>query len=161
MKSLLLEIGTEEIPAGYIGPALESLSTTLLQKLTEARIDHGSAKVFATPRRLAVEVKKVADKQKPLTSEILGPPAKVGLDSKGRPTTAAKKFAEKVGVSVNTLTVKETKKGQYFVWRVACGLFALKFLKKRLPVPLPQQMSLPVHCAAVRTNQYQYVRHRL
>ena len=60
MKSLLLEIGTEEIPAGYIGPALESLSTTLLQKLTEARIDHGSAKVYATPRRLAVEIKKVA-----------------------------------------------------------------------------------------------------
>ncbi|MFC1567440.1 glycine--tRNA ligase subunit beta [Thermodesulfobacteriota bacterium] len=146
MKSLLLEIGTEEIPAGYIGPALESLSTTLLQKLTEARIDHGSAKVFATPRRLAVEVKKVADKQKPLTSEILGPPAKVGLDSKGRPTTAAKKFAEKVGVSVNTLTVKETKKGQYLAAKVTeKGLATRTLLKNILPgvilaTPFPKTM---------------------
>ena len=146
MKSLLLEIGTEEIPAGYIGPALESLSTTLLQKLTEARIDHGSAKVFATPRRLAVEIKKVAAKQKPLTSEVLGPPAKVGLDSQGRPTTAAKKFAEKVGVSVSTLTVKETKKGQYLAAKVTeTGLATRTLLKNILPgvilaTPFPKTM---------------------
>jgi len=146
MKSLLLEIGTEEIPAGYIGPALESLSTTLLQKLTEARIDHGSAKVFATPRRLAVEVKKVADKQKPLTSEVLGPPAKVGLDSNGRPTMAAKKFSEKVGVSVNTLTIKETKKGQYLAAKITeKGLASRTVLKSILPevilaTPFPKTM---------------------
>ncbi len=146
MKSLLLEIGTEEIPAGYIQPALESMSTTLLQKLTEARIDHGSSKVFATPRRLAIEVKKVADKQKPLTSEVLGPPAKVGLDNKGRPTTAAKKFAEKVGVSVSALTVKETKKGEYLAAKVIeKGLATRTLLKTILPevilaIPFPKTM---------------------
>jgi glycyl-tRNA synthetase beta chain len=146
MKSLLLEIGTEEIPAGYIGPALESLSTTLLKKLTDARVGHGSAKVFATPRRLAVEVKKVADKQKPLTSEVLGPPAKVGLDEKGRPTVAAKKFAEKVGVSVNTLAVKETKKGQYLAAKkTEKGLATRTLLKSILPevilaTPFPKTM---------------------
>jgi len=146
MKSLLLEIGAEEIPAGYIGPALESLSTTLLQKLTEARIDHGSAKVFATPRRLAVEVKKVADKQKPLTSEVLGPPEKVGLDEKGRPTVAAKKFAERVGVGVNALTVKETEKGRYLAAQITeKGLGTRTFLKSVLPevilaIPFPKTM---------------------
>jgi glycyl-tRNA synthetase beta chain len=146
MKSLLLEIGTEEIPAGYIGPALESLSTMLLKKLTDARVAHGSAKVFATPRRLAVEVKKVADKQKPLTSEVLGPPAKVGLDEKGRPTVAAKKFAEKVGVSVNTLAVKETKKGQYLAAKkTEKGLATRTLLKSILPevilaTPFPKTM---------------------
>ena len=72
MKSLLLEIGTEEIPAGYIEPALEFLSSALLQKMTDVRIEHGNAKVFGTPRRLAIEVQQVADKQKPLTSEVLG-----------------------------------------------------------------------------------------
>ena len=54
MSNLLLEIGSEEIPAGYIVPALNALSATLMQRLTDARIDHGSAEVYATPRRLAL-----------------------------------------------------------------------------------------------------------
>lgn len=146
MKSLLLEIGAEEIPAGYIGPALESLSTTLLQKLTEARIEHGSARVFATPRRLAVAVEKVADKQKPLTSEVLGPPEKVGLDKDGQPTVAAKKFAEKVGVPLKALTVKETEKGRYLCAKmVEKGLASKTLLKSILPevilaIPFPKTM---------------------
>ena len=45
MSNLLLEIGTEEIPAGYIKPALNSLASVLLKKLTDARIDHGKAEV--------------------------------------------------------------------------------------------------------------------
>ena len=111
MKTLLLEIGTEEIPAGYIEPALNTLSSNLLQKMTDARIDHGKAKIFATPRRLTVEVKKVADKQTPMTSEILGPPEKVGFDNKGRPTVAAKKFAEK-GKTVSRSIPPKTKSGK-------------------------------------------------
>ena len=42
MKTLLLEIGTEEIPAGYIAPALAALESMLVQKLADARIAHGS-----------------------------------------------------------------------------------------------------------------------
>ena len=146
MKSLLLEIGAEEIPAGYIEPALQSLSSTLMQKLTAARITHGGAKVFATPRRLALEIKKVADKQKPLTSEVLGPPEKVGLDKNGRPTMAAKKFAEKVGVSVNQLVVKKTEKGRYLSAKITeKGLATRTLLKSILPevilaTPFPKTM---------------------
>jgi glycyl-tRNA synthetase beta chain len=146
MKSLLLEIGTEEIPAGYIEPALEFLSSMLLQKMTDVRIEHGNAKVFGTPRRLAVEVQKVADKQKSLTSEELGPPEKVAFDKNGNPTTAALKFAEKVGVSVNALKVKETQKGRYVCARVAeRGLATRTLLKTILPevilaTPFPKTM---------------------
>ncbi|MEJ2656310.1 MAG: glycine--tRNA ligase subunit beta [Desulfobacterales bacterium] len=146
MKSLLVEIGTEEIPAGYIEPALESLSWTLLQKMTDARIAYGSAKVFGTPRRLGVEVQNVADKQKSFTSEIMGPPEKVGFDKNGKPTTAALKFAEKVGVSVNALSIKETGKGRYICARVAeRGLATRTLLKTILPevilsTPFPKTM---------------------
>lgn len=146
MKSLLLEIGTEEIPAGYIEPALEFLSSVLLQKMTDVRIEHGSARVFGTPRRLAVEVQQVADKQKSLTSEVLGPPEKVGFDINGNPTTAALKFAEKVGVSVNTLKIKETNKGRYVCARVAeRGQATRTLLKTILPevilsTPFPKTM---------------------
>jgi glycyl-tRNA synthetase beta chain len=146
METLLLEIGTEEIPAGYIEPALNVISSMLLQKMTDARIDHGSARIFATPRRLAVEVKKVAAKQKPLISEVVGPPEKVAFDEKGQPTVAAKKFAEKVGVSVNVLTVKDTNRGRYLCANVTeRGLPTPKLLKNILPevilsTPFPKTM---------------------
>jgi glycyl-tRNA synthetase beta chain len=146
METLLLEIGTEEIPAGYIEPALNVISSMLLQKMTDARIDHGSARIFATPRRLAVEVKKVAAKQKPLVSEVVGPPEKVAFNEKGQPTVAAKKFAEKVGVSVNALTVKDTNKGRYLCAKVTeRGLPTLTLLKNILPkvilsTPFPKTM---------------------
>jgi glycyl-tRNA synthetase beta chain len=146
METLLLEIGTEEIPAGYIEPALASMSQTLLKKMTDLRIDHGSARVFGTPRRLAVEVKKVALKQTPLSSEVLGPPEKIGFDQKGRPTMAATKFAEKVGVSINALSVKETDKGRYVCARVTEKGQATKTLLKTilpeviLATPFPKTM---------------------
>ncbi|MGB6011022.1 MAG: glycine--tRNA ligase subunit beta [Desulfobacterales bacterium] len=146
METLLLEIGTEEIPAGYIEPALTVLSSTLLKKMTDARIEHGSAKIFATPRRLALEVQKVADKQKSMTSDVLGPPEKVGFDKKGQPTVAAKKFAEKVGVSVNALTVEDTVKGRYLCAKITeRGLPTRTLLKNILPevilaTPFPKTM---------------------
>jgi glycyl-tRNA synthetase beta chain len=146
MKSLLLEIGTEEIPAGYIEPALQSLLSTLLRKMTDVRIEYGSTGVFGTPRRLSVEVQQVADKQKSLTSEVTGPPEKVGFDKNGNPTTAAMKFAEKVGVSVNALTIKETDKGRYVCARVSeRGVATRTLLKSILPevilaTPFPKTM---------------------
>ena len=146
MKTLLLEIGTEEIPAGYIEPALETLTSTLLKKMTNARIDHGTAKIFATPRRLAVEVKKVAEKQRSMTSEVLGPPERIGFDDKGKFTIAAKKFAEKVGVSESSLTVKESAKGRYLCARITeRGLPTRTLLKSILPevilaTPFPKIM---------------------
>ncbi len=146
MSNLLLEIGTEEIPAGYIAPALDALASALRQKLTEARIDHGKAEVFATPRRLAVKVANVAEKQRPLQEEVVGPPAKVGFDNFGNPTTAALKFAEKVGVSVNKLVTKETPKGAYLsAVMKQRGLASRTLLKEILPqvilsIPFPKKM---------------------
>ncbi len=113
MDTILLEIGSEEIPAGYIEPALSFLSSALTQKLDDARIAHGKALTYGTPKRLAVEIQAVAPKQAPLEMEVLGPPVKVGFTESGKPTVAAEKFAEKVHLPVDQLTVKETPKGQY------------------------------------------------
>lgn len=146
MDNLLLEIGTEEIPAGYIEPALKSLALTLEQRLTEARIDHGPSRVFGTPRRLAVHIEDVAPGQAPLTEEVLGPPERVGFDAGGKPTMAAVKFAEKVGVPVSRIRIRETEKGRYL-----CGIKTerggptLNILKTMLPAailatPFPKSM---------------------
>lgn len=146
MSNLLLEIGSEEIPAGYISPALNALSSALIQKLTDARIDHGSAEVYATPRRLAVTIRDVADKQQSIQSEVVGPPAKVGFDSQGNPATPALKFAEKVGVPVKKLIVKETAKGDYLSAVIRQrGAATRKLLADILPqvilsVPFPKKM---------------------
>ncbi|MBU0993072.1 MAG: glycine--tRNA ligase subunit beta [Proteobacteria bacterium] len=113
MNSLLFEIGTEEIPAGYIEPALSALSGMLLSKLENVRIGFGSTKTFGTPRRLAVIVNDVSGKQEEKTEEVTGPPEKVGFDADGKPTMAAVKFAEKVGIPVSDIRIKETPKGKY------------------------------------------------
>ncbi|MCP4370218.1 MAG: glycine--tRNA ligase subunit beta, partial [Deltaproteobacteria bacterium] len=146
MDNLLLEIGAEEIPAGYIEPALKAISTTLLQKMNQARVDCGNIKVYGTPRRLAVEVENVAARQKSVKTEITGPPSRVGFDENGRPTIAAKKFAEKVKVPLSKITVKETKKGSYLcAKKTEKGISSRKLLSSILPevilsTPFPKTM---------------------
>ncbi|MGD8443490.1 MAG: glycine--tRNA ligase subunit beta [Desulfobacterales bacterium] len=146
MDNLLLEIGAEEIPAGYIQPALTFLSSSLLKRLTDARIEHGPVRVYGTPRRLAVMVESVARKQKSTKSEVIGPPTKVGFDENGKPTMAAQKFAEKVGVPVSQLIIKETARGSYLASeKMERGLATHILLKEILPevissIPFPKKM---------------------
>jgi glycyl-tRNA synthetase beta chain len=118
METLLIEIGTEEIPAGYIEPALKAFSESLTRKLKENRIACGDANVFGTPRRLGVMVMDTAGRQQALESEVIGPPLKVAKNEKGEWTTAATKFAEKVNLPVSRLKIQQTPKGQYLCARV-------------------------------------------
>jgi len=146
MERLLVEIGAEEIPAGYIRPALDALSSNLVKRLDDSRIDHGAAVTYGTPRRLAVEVFDVALKQRSVTTELVGPPENVGYDADGRPTVAAEKFAEKVGLPVSKLSVKQMEKGRYLCGKkTERGLAARTLLKEILPevvlaTPFPKRM---------------------
>ncbi len=160
MDTILIEIGCEEIPAGYIDPALSFLSSALIQKLSDARIAHGKALIYGTPKRLAVEIQAAAAKQSSLEMEILGPPVKVGYTQSGMPTVAAEKFAEKVHQPIDRLTIKETPKGQYLCASVIDrGQATVAILKTLLPelilsTPFPKimkwadlriQFARPVH----------------
>ena len=118
MNPLLLEIGTEEIPAGYIEPALRAMADDLTARLERARIAHGTIRTYGTPRRLVVMVQDLADRQQPVSEEILGPPERIAYDDQGRPTVPAQKFAEKTGVALSRLTVVETAKGRYLAARI-------------------------------------------
>ncbi len=146
MEKLLLEIGAEEIPAGYIPPALAAMETMLTQKLAHARIDHGAVRTFGTPRRLAIEISDVAVKQRSESSEVLGPPVNVAYDAEGQPTMAARKFAEKLGVPVGRLKQTRTERGAYVGARVTeRGVATTTVLKTILPevvlaVPFPKSM---------------------
>ena len=119
---LFLELGTEEIPAGFIPRALEDMKRLLTQELEQARITHGEMRTFATPRRLAISVQQVCRQQQRQNLEVTGPPARVAFDAAGKPTKAAEGFARTNGVSVEELQRIETEKGEYlFISKVIEG----------------------------------------
>ncbi len=146
MNTLLIEIGAEEIPAGYIIPALNAFKENILSALDRLRIDHGTAHIFGTPRRLALMVKNVADMQNLKTSTIKGPPERIRFDENGNPTIAAEKFASKAGITMDQIKIEETSKGRYLtaVIQEKCesSVSILESLleKEILSIPFPKRM---------------------
>ena len=161
MEKILLEIGTEEIPAGYIGPALYALEKLLAQKLADARIAHGNLSVMGTPRRLAIMVEATASRQKTITTRLMGPPEKIAFGEHGRPAVPAIKFAEKVGVPVTRLGVADTPKGRYMCADITeRGAATRTLLKRMLPdvitgIHFPKSMKWSdLHTPFARPIQY-------
>jgi glycyl-tRNA synthetase beta chain len=114
---LLFEIGTEEIPAGFLIRALGDLERLATAKLDEARLGHGAVRALGTPRRLTLIVSEVAERQPDLSERVVGPPARVAFDDEGKPTKAAIGFAKKNGVELDALERAEVegRKGEYVV----------------------------------------------
>ncbi len=113
MSDLLFEIGVEEMPAGYIRPALQQLADAVDSKLKENRVAAQEFKTLGTPRRLTLWAGGLPEKQDNLTEEVAGPPAHVAFDQNGSPTGAAMGFARSQNVEVDELSVKGTDKGPY------------------------------------------------
>ncbi len=118
MSDILLELGSEELPARFVNPAAQALRDILVASLAEARLSHGEPQSFGTPRRLAVIIPDVADRQPDLEREVMGPPAKAAFDADGKPRPAAEGFAKSQGVELSALTRVTTPKGDYVAARV-------------------------------------------
>ena len=112
-NELLLEIGSEEIPAGFIGPALENMQKAMAEKLAEQNLDYDSMQTAATPRRLAICVKGLVSQQPDRQEEFLGPAKRAAFDEDNNPTKAAVGFARSKGAAVKDLTIIDTSKGEY------------------------------------------------
>lgn len=114
MAEFLFEIGLEEVPARMVAGAQAELQRRIMALLGRERLVNSgvSARSFATPRRLAVLIESVAERQEDSFSEILGPSAKVAF-KEGVPTSAAVAFARKAGVEVAALRTVATPKGEY------------------------------------------------
>ncbi|HEY9072751.1 MAG TPA: glycine--tRNA ligase subunit beta, partial [Desulfobaccales bacterium] len=97
-SELLLEIGTEEIPARFIPPVLSEMSEGLRKRLEQARIGVGDIVTWGTPRRLALVARDLAAGQAEAVQQIIGPPKAVAFDAAGKPTPAARGFAKAQGV---------------------------------------------------------------
>src|SRR3989339_582906 len=113
-KDLLLEIGTEEIPASYIASAMQQLGHNIVKLFSENKIKiEGGVTGYSTPRRFALLVTGVSEIQEDISLELMGPPKKAAFDSEGKPTQAGLGFAKTNGMDVKDLIIKSTPKGEY------------------------------------------------
>ncbi len=110
---LLVEIGTEELPAADLQSALEQLTSRVPVMLDDLRLAHGKVTVAGTPRRLVVMVEELAGTQAEKEAFVKGPPASRGFDALGQPTPAAIGFAQSKGVKVTDLVTREIDGGTY------------------------------------------------
>ncbi|RJQ50147.1 MAG: glycine--tRNA ligase subunit beta [Nitrospiraceae bacterium] len=110
---LLLEIGSEEIPARFVVRGLAIFKENVLHLLNSESIAYGKISEYATPRRLTVHIEDVSEIQNDRTIETLGPPKKVSFDENGMPTKAAIGFARSIGIDVKDLKVVQTDRGEY------------------------------------------------
>ena len=132
--SLLIEIGTEEIPTTFFPQALEDLAEMGRQLLTECRLDYDKVRTVGTCRRLALLVDGLHTRQRSVTQQVVGPPKSAAFDASGSPTNAARGFAKSQSVSVEQLAVTETPRGLYLaVERHEKGQSAKQILTARLP----------------------------
>ncbi len=113
MKELLLEIGTEEIPAGFVPQALMDLESLAKRELEASRIEFSGTKTLGTPRRLVLVIESVSEKQRDEETRKIGPSKQAAYDAEGNPTKAAIGFAKGQSVPVESLTVIQTEKGEY------------------------------------------------
>ncbi len=146
MKSLLFEIGCEEIPARFVPRGLQILREALVNLLEKSSIGYGKISEYATPRRLALCIEGVSESQKDRMTEILGPPKKAAFDNKGEPTKAAVGFAKSLNITVSDLRVVKTERGEYMAATIEeKGKRTVEVLSTAMPglissLPLPKSM---------------------
>ncbi|MEN8729357.1 MAG: glycine--tRNA ligase subunit beta, partial [Desulfuromonadales bacterium] len=133
-REIFLEIGTEEIPAGFLPKAMADLERMMRKELETARLDFAEIRTFATPRRLALSVSGVAEEQPTLRTEAMGPAKQIAFDADGNPTKAAIGFARGQGVDVTALQTVKTGKGEYlYLEKEEPGRPTTELLKEVLP----------------------------
>ena len=113
MSTILFELGCEELPPKSLKPLRDALQASVTEQLSESEITFDSIKAFAAPRRLAIQIEGISDKQPDRTEQKRGPAIKAAFDSDGNPTRAAMGFAKGLGIEASELTTINTDKGDY------------------------------------------------
>jgi glycyl-tRNA synthetase beta chain len=133
MPNFLLEIRTEELPADFVDIAIATWENRIPQNLTTEFLSFDSVKVYGTPRRLAVLITSLPDKQEDREEEIKGPPVTAAFQN-GTPTKAAEGFANKQGVSVADFQIRDTDKGEFvFIRKQIVGKQTAEILQELAP----------------------------
>ncbi len=112
MATFLLEVGTEELPARFLDDAFEQWRTLIPATLEEQFLSPASVEIYGTPRRLALLISGLPDKQPDRHEEAKGPSAQAAFKN-GMPTKAAEGFARSKGADVSALEIRQTDKGEF------------------------------------------------
>jgi len=128
-ENLLVEIGLEEMPAHVVDPSILQFEEKTKQFLQENHLDFTAVNSFSTPRRLAIQVVDLAEKQADTKEEIKGPAKKIALDENGDWSKAAQGFVRGQGMSTDDIYFKEVKDTEYvYVTKYTAGKKALEIL---------------------------------
>lgn len=132
-RDLFYEIGTEEVPARFINNAVKDMERLARESLKSLRIDYEHIDVFATPRRFAIHIKNVQEKQADLEEVFKGPAKKIALDQEGNPTKALIGFAKGKGADVANVEFIAINGEEYaHVKSFSEGLETKKYIKEIL-----------------------------
>lgn len=112
-NSYLLEVGVEEMPAHVVTPSIKQLHQRVADYLKEERIGFDEIQEYATPRRLALLIRGLADKQPDVDETVKGPAKKIAQDSDGNWTKAAIGFTRGQGATVDDIEFREVKGEEY------------------------------------------------
>ncbi|MFM7065926.1 MAG: glycine--tRNA ligase subunit beta [Gammaproteobacteria bacterium] len=115
-RDFLVEIGTEELPPLSLSELSQAFADGIVAGLAAQGVTHGAVKRYATPRRLAVLVRKVPERQPDQAVQRKGPPVTAAFDRDGKPTRAALAFAESTGTPVTELGRVQEPKGEFLFW---------------------------------------------
>lgn len=129
-KNFVFEIGSEEIPAGFMPSILRQLKDLAAKALDEAHLSYASIETMGTPRRLALLVADLEEQAADVTEEHKGPSVQIAFDADGNATKAAIGFAKGKGLDVSDLV---TKDGYIYATTTTKGLTAEDVLKDTLP----------------------------
>lgn len=140
--TLLIEIGTEELPPTAAKQLSDTFSNYVADQLSEAEFSFTQVTSYVTPRRLAVSISQCSTQQPEQNIERKGPAIKAAYDAEGQPTKAALGFAQSCGVEIQTLETLETDKGAWLYFK---SLVPGKLLRELLPNIIEQGLSkLPI-----------------
>lgn len=133
MATFLLEVGTEELPADFVDEALEQWRSRIPKSLADHSLTPEDVEFFGTPRRLAVLIWGLPERQPDQEEEVKGPPAQAAFKD-GKPTKAAAGFAQKQGVAVSDLEIRPTEKGDFvFIRKTIVGQPTADILQTLVP----------------------------
>ncbi|MDU1428894.1 MAG: glycine--tRNA ligase subunit beta, partial [Enterococcus faecalis] len=155
-KDLLLEIGLEEMPAHVVTPSRIQLEEKVIKFLDEHHLDYETVRSFATPRRLAVKVTAIPEKQADVEEEVKGPAKKIALDAEGNWSKAAQGFVRGQGVTTEDIVFKELNGVEYvYVTKFTKGQSAKEVLTKLNDVITSLTFPVTMHWA---NYDFEYIR---
>ncbi|OOE41858.1 glycine--tRNA ligase subunit beta [Salinivibrio kushneri] len=146
-QNFLIELGTEELPPTALRTLAEAFASQFEAQLKDADLSHQGITWYASPRRLALKVAALSDRQPDKVVEKRGPAVKAAFDADGNPTKAAMGWARGNGIDVSEAERLKTDKGEWLLYRQHVPGQAIDALLpvladnalSKLPIPKPMR----------------------